>query len=100
MGLRVEVQIQPIRLIWLKEKPLKVLLKLSLSKRFEHGNISLLSIKLILVSAKFFSPETFKLFILVLVLLRHGGDHGTDIRIELFIAELRNFCTHLSEMYI
>ena len=97
MRLRVPVHVKTISTVWLEEKFLEVRLKLCLCKGFKHGNLGLLSIKLIWMSGELVTPESIEFLIQVLVFLRNWGLDWTHICGKNIICHFSDFGPHPCE---
>ena len=78
----------------------KVCLELYFGKSGKHGNVSLLSIKLIAMCSEFKVPKALELLAQVLVFLRYCSLYGIHNCSELFICHILDFDPHLRQVYI
>ena len=100
MWLWVPVHVETIGSILFKEQLFKECLELYFGKSGKHGNIRLLSIKLIAMCSEFEVPEALELLAQVLVFLWDCSLDGIHNSSELFFCHVLHFDPHLGQMYI
>ena len=100
MRLWVPVHVETIGSILSKEQLFKECLELYFGKSGKHGNVRLLSIKLIAMCSKFEVPEALELLAQVLVFLWDCSLDGIHNSSEVFFCHILHFDPHLGQMYI
>ena len=100
MRLRVPVNVEAIGSVITEQQFLEECLELYFDKSVKHGNISLLSIKLVAMGSEFKVPEALELLTQVLVFLWDCGLDGIDICSELFICHILDLDPHPRQVYI
>ena len=100
MWLWVPVHVETIGSILSKEQLFKECLELYFGKSGKHGNIRLLSIKLIAMCSKFEVPVALEFLAQVLVFLWDCSLDGIHNSSEVFFCHVLHFDPHLGQMYI
>ena len=100
MRLWVPVHVKTISSVLPEKQLFKVCLEFDLGKDGEHGNVSLLSIKLITVSSELKVPEALELLTQVPIFLWDCSLDCIDNCRELFISHISDLGPHLSQMDI
>ena len=94
------MNVKAVGAVWLEKKLLEVRLQLLLSKRSNHLDLLILSVKVVLVSCKLLVPVPREDLLKVLIFLLDVGLDSADVSRKLFICQVRHLFSHLSQMDI